>query len=96
MARNIVDLGGDSKIVFDWGQFSALRRMGQTIAIQEAEALARRAESYPAPSEWRAEPKKYSVKRGRWISASVAPQTKHAAYSNAKHNTLVKLLGGGK
>lgn len=90
MAGKVVDLGGGSKVVFDWSEFSQVRKLGQQEAMKIAKELAAKADNYPQSGPR----KKYRARKGAHISAIVEPATPHAWNSNAKHNTLVKLLGG--
>lgn len=87
--KSTVILGPSARVVFDWDAFNELRKQAQEIAIDQAEDLAQAASSYPKP----AATKKYEAKKGPNIAAVVVPATTHARRSNAKHNTLVKLLG---
>lgn len=88
MAGNIDRIPGGT-IVYDWGAFSSVRKAGQDLAMEKAKEIAAAASAYPQP----APSKKYVAKAGPNIAAVVYPATRHARRSNAKHNTLVKLLG---
>lgn len=87
--KSVVQLGGNSSIEFDWTQFSNIRKDGQKIAVAAAEVIRDRADNYPQPSPR----KRYRVRKGAHISAIVEPATPHAKNSNAKHNTLLKIMG---
>lgn len=88
MTRNVVRLGPNAKIVFDWEAFSQLRKQGQKLALEEAEDIAAEASNYPTPAPTR----HYAAIKGPNIAAVVSPSSLHAKRSNAKHNTLVKML----
>ncbi|STC97554.1 hypothetical protein [Corynebacterium renale] len=90
MAGRIANLDSGGKIVFDWSEFAKVRKLGQKEALKIAEDLAHKADNYPQPGPR----KRYRARKGKNISALVEPATPHARNSNAKHNTLVKLLGG--
>ena len=66
----------------------------QALVAQIAEEIADEATNYPQPAPL----KKYrsKVQVGEHTTTGiVAPASPHAANSNAKHNTLVKLIGRG-
>lgn len=90
MAGSVVNLGPGGKIVFDWSEFAQVRKLGQEEAMKAAKELAVKADNYPQSGPR----KQYRARKGAHISAIVEPATPHARNSNAKHNTLVKLLGG--
>lgn len=92
--------GGEA--VFDWDAFDQIRRSPELVKLLEqiGEGIASEAEQYPEHSEAGYENrKKYvsDVQVGEHTTTGiVAPASPHAANSNAKHNTLVKLLGKGE
>lgn len=87
--KSTVRLNDSDSIEFDWNQFSVLRKEGQKLAVAAGEVIRSRADNYPQA----ASTKRYRVRKGANISAIVEPATPHAKNSNAKHNTLLKILG---
>ena len=91
MAGNRDRIGRNCTIVYDWDAFQQVRDSSQDLIEDYAEQLVGRADAFPSP----AVSKRYSWSRRDWGGVFVFPVTPHAANSNAKHNTLVKLMGGG-
>ena len=91
--------GGEA--TFDWKAFDKIRRSPELVKLLEqiGEGIASEAEQYPEHSEPDYDNrKKYvsKVEAGKHTTTGiVAPASPHAANSNAKHNTLVKLIGRG-
>ena len=92
--------GGQAR--FNWGAFDEIRKSPEMQALLEgiAEGIAEEARMYPEHSEpGYINSKKYGheVKvLDSTTSAIVFPASPHAANSNAKHNTLVKIIGKGQ
>lgn len=91
MAGNRDKLGSGSEIVYDWSAFQEVRNSSSDLVAEAAGKLVGRANSYPSP----APTKRYGWQFHGEDAAVVFPDTMHAANSNAKHNTLVKVMGGG-
>lgn len=91
MAGNRDRIGRNCEIVYDWSAFQEIRDSADEIVEDYAEQLVGRANAYPSP----APTKRYAWSRADQGGVFVYPDTPHAANSNAKHNTLVKLMGGG-
>ena len=92
--------GGKAR--FNWSGFDEIRKSPEMQALLEgiAEGIAEEAGMYPEHSgTGYINRKKYGheVKvLDSTTSAIVFPDSPHAANSNAKHNTLVKIIGKGR
>lgn len=77
------------KIVYDYDAFQAVREMANKFTEEVARDVAEKAANYPQP----APRKSYGYSMAPVDGARVFPSSPHAANSNAKHETLAKLIG---
>lgn len=87
-------------VEFDWDGFSEVRKSPEMRELMEEllEGVAEEAEQYP-PGGSSPNRKAYGWdvrEMDATLNGIVFPASPHAANSNAKHNTLVKLLGKGE
>lgn len=84
-----VKVADNLEAVFDWNAFDVIRNAHIPLVLEAAEKLARQAEQYPAPDP--VSPRTYNVFHGEH-RVLVFPSGRRTHRSNAKHNTLIKVL----
>lgn len=84
------------KIVYDWDVFDEIRQATNDLCEDMAKKIVAQAEAYPTPGRNKHYSYKMAANDGATIfpvSAGPGKKKTHAENSNAKHNTLAKLLG---
>lgn len=96
MSRGSTKKTSWGRMRFEYDGFDELRTSdGMKSVIEKvSDEVVNEADNYPQPGQRKKYDSSVKVLDGT-ISAVISPATPHAANSNAKHNTLVKLLGRG-